>query len=68
MVPKLALCASAVVFGSLAGLSFLAFALEIGIVIGGTYYRDTSILAGGIIFVLLAIFMLVALMDVIRDD
>lgn len=67
MLPKLALGAAAAVFGILAGLSFLAFALETGILIGGTYYRDTSVLAGGIIFTLLVIFMLIALRDVIRD-
>ena len=66
-MPKVALCTAAAVFVVLAVVEAILYTFEVNIIINGTLFRPGSMVAGAILFTLLAVWMIIAILDTRRD-
>ncbi len=63
-MPKVALYMGAAVFALLAAVQGVLFLMEVDVVIGGSLVRSMNILGGTILFTLLAVWMIIASLDI----
>lgn len=63
-MPKVALYMGAAVFALLAAVQGVLFLMEVDVVIGGSLFRSMNILGGAILFTLLAVWIIIASLDI----
>ncbi len=66
-MPKVALYTAATVFAVLAAAQATFYVLETQILVGSTFFRPLNVVMGAILFTLLAVWMIIASLDIGSD-